>query len=177
MSTSIVNPDRKVWESATVARYGCFSTDKCSYRPLEDVKLKAIARNADDSTCFFVVCDPERREYARISATVVDGLVEASFPARGGSGSHYVFLHWGDDKAHSRYVNFRVEPATFIKSGDQAIDGLYGFTREKMLLGRRDYMTPRGRFAGYISADTWHFDGIWLRDWIHGFPAYRYWET
>ncbi len=33
-----------------------------------------------------------------------------------------------------------------------------------------------GKMAGYISADTWHFDGIWLRHWIYGMPAYRYWE-
>jgi len=45
-----------------------------------------------------------------------------------------------------------------------------------MLLGRREYNTPSGRFVGYISADTWHFDGIWLRDWIYGLPAYRLWE-
>ncbi|MGB9612417.1 MAG: hypothetical protein ACPL7M_15700, partial [Bryobacteraceae bacterium] len=45
-----------------------------------------------------------------------------------------------------------------------------------MLLGRRDYRTPRGRFVGYISGDTWRFDGIWLRDWIYSLPAWRHWE-
>ena len=40
-----------------------------------------------------------------------------------------------------------------------------------MLVGRREYQTPRGQFVGYISADTWHFDGVWLRDWIYGPPA------
>ncbi len=177
MSSPIVDPDRKVWTSATVACYGMLACDKSCYRPLETVKLKAVARSADDAKCFFVVCDPERREYARVEAEVSEGLAEASFLARGIAGAHYVFLHWSDAKSHSRYVNFRVEPATYVKSGDTALDGLYEFTRERMLLGRRDYMTPRGRFVGYISADTWHFDGIWLRDWIHGFPAYRYWET
>ena len=176
MSSPIVDPDRKVWASATVACYGMLACDKSCYRPLESVKLKAIARNADDPFCVFAVCDPDRREYLRLKAPVVDGVAEAEFIARGSAGVHYVFLHWGDSKSHSRYVNFRVEPATFVKSCDGAIDGLYDFTRERMLLGRRDYVTPRGHFVGYISADTWHFDGIWLRDWIYGFPAYRYWE-
>jgi hypothetical protein len=42
-----------------------------------------------------------------------------------------------------------------------------------MRLGRRQYQTPRGKFVSYISADTWHFDGIWLRDWIYSLPAYK----
>ena len=45
-----------------------------------------------------------------------------------------------------------------------------------MRLGRRQYETPQGRFVGYMSADTNHFDGIWLRDWIYGLPAYKFWE-
>jgi hypothetical protein len=45
-----------------------------------------------------------------------------------------------------------------------------------MRLGRREYNTPRGKFTGYISADTNHFDGIWLRDWIHGLAGYKHWE-
>jgi len=31
--------------------------------------------------------------------------------------------------------------------------------------------------VGYISADTNHFDGIWLRDWIYSLPGYRNWRT
>jgi hypothetical protein len=91
-------------------------------------------------------------------------------------GNHYVYLYWPGEKRYSRYVNFRLDAETGIESGDADFDGLYRFTREAMLLGRREYQTPRGKFVGYISADTWHFDGIWLRDWIYGLPAYRYWE-
>ena len=63
-----------------------------------------------------------------------------------------------------------------MQTGDSDFDLLFPFTREHMRLGRRQYHTPRGKFVGYISADTWHFDGIWLRDWIYGLPAYRHWE-
>jgi hypothetical protein len=73
-------------------------------------------------------------------------------------------------------LNFEVACESRVQTGDPDFDFLYPFTRDQMRLGRRAYQTPRGKFVGYISADTWHFDGIWLRDWIYGWPAYRYWE-
>ncbi|HPP11719.1 MAG TPA: hypothetical protein PKW42_03200 [bacterium] len=69
-----------------------------------------------------------------------------------------------------------MEANSEIESGDKNFDSLYQFTREMILLGRREYQMPSGRMMGYISADTWHFDGLWLRDWIYGLPAYRLWE-
>ncbi|MGC4052745.1 MAG: hypothetical protein QM757_25730 [Paludibaculum sp.] len=100
----------------------------------------------------------------------------SSSSATGKLGVHYVYLWWPEAKKYSRYVNFRLDAETGIESGDRDFDTIYPFTHERVQLGRRDYMTKRGRFVGYISADTNHFDGIWLRDWIYTLPAYKYWE-
>ena len=101
---------------------------------------------------------------------------QCRFRAGGALGAHYVYLYWPGQQRHARYANFVLDCRTTIESGEPGLDGLYARTREAMLRGRRRYQTPRGPFVGYISGDTWHFDGIWLRDWIYQLPAARHWD-
>lgn len=109
--------------------------------------------------------------------TLVHDRAEVSFCAGGPLGTHYVYLIWKGRQEHSRYINFRLDCETSVETGDTDLDNLYPFTRDAMRLARREYDQESGKFVGYTSADTLHFDGVWLRDWIYGLPAYRYWET
>lgn len=160
----------------TVGFYGTLTTDAPTYRPLDTVTVRIGGRTSVDRTCRIRVCDNNQKEYFETEVALQDNRGEVRFPAAAPLGAHYVYLTWPNEKKYSRYVNFQVDAETEIASGDADFDRLYPFTRDAMRLGRRQYQTPRGKFVGYISADTWHFDGIWLRDWIYGLPAYKYWE-
>ena len=162
---------------ATEAAYGGLATNARTYRPLDTVTVSVTARLKGDDHCTIRVCDPDQRPYYKSAVALENNRGRVRFLAGGQPGVHYIYLIWPGEQRHSRYVNFRLEGDTTIESGDPDLDNLYPFTREAMLLGRREYATPAGKFVGYISADTWHFDGIWLRDWLYGLPAYRYWET
>lgn len=170
-------PTWQVRPEATVDTYGTLTTDARTYRALDTVAVQVGARRDNDPRCRIRVCDPEQRPYFEAEVPMENGRATVRLQAAAPAGSHYVYLFWPGGKRWSRYVNFRVEAQTGVWSGDADFDRLYPFTREAMRLGRREYQTPRGKFVGYISADTWHFDGIWLRDWIYGLPAYKYWET
>lgn len=162
--------------ACTVGAYGVLALDARSYRPLDVVTVTVSGRVQGDSRCTIRVCDSEQREYFHGEVALTNNLGRTSFIAVGPLGTHYVYLTWAGEKHYSRYLNFRLDAETSVESGDADFDRLYPFTREAMLLGRREYQTPRGKFVGYISGDTAHFDGIWLRDWIYGLPAYKYWE-
>lgn len=162
--------------STLEGQYGRIETDRMTYRPLEMVKVRITGRAKGDAACRIRAADPEQKVYFEKDVDLVGGRGEVQFPASGQLGAHYIYLHFPAEKRHSRYLNFRLDAETSIETGDRDFDAIYPFTREAMQLGRRDYRTPRGRFVGYISADTWHFDGIWLRDWIYSLPAYKYWE-
>lgn len=162
---------------ATEGAFGKLSTDAFCYAPLDTVLVRIEGRDKGDDRCVLRVCDPDQRPYFETDVVLTDNRGEARFTAAGPLGNHYVYLFWpGETRRHSRYVNFRLDCQTKISSGDADWDDLFPVTREAMLLGRREYDTPAGKFVGYISADTFHFDGIWLRDWIYGLPAYKYWE-
>jgi hypothetical protein len=157
-------------------QYGRIETERTAYGPLELVRVTVTGRAKGDATCRVKVADPEQRIYFEKDVDLASGRGAVQFPATGALGAHYVYLWFPGEKRYSRYVNFRLDAETEIETGDRDFDTLYPFTRDAMLLGRRDYETRRGRFVGYISGDTWHFDGIWLRDWIYSLPAYKYWE-
>jgi len=158
--------------------FGRIDTDKHTYRPLDTVTVRITGRTKGDDRCTIRVCDPEQELYFETEVRLQKNRGVVTFVTGGRLGNHYVYLIWPDEKRkHSRYINFRLDCSTVIESGDRDFDFLYPFTRETMLLGRREYITASGRFVAYISADTNHFDGIWLRDWIYGLPAYRLWET
>ena len=159
-----------------MAAFGTLTTNARVYRPLDTVTVRIGARAKGETTCRIRVCDPNQRPYFETETPLKDGRADVSFAAAAPIGSHYVYLTWPGEKKYSRYVNFQVAAETEIVSGDADFDQLYPFTRDAVRLGRREYQTPRGKFVGYISADTRHFDGIWLRDWIYGLPAYKYWE-
>jgi hypothetical protein len=161
----------------TVGHFGTLTTDSRTYRPLDQVTVRVGGRARGDRRARIRVCDPNQRSYFETEIPLADNRATVSFPAPALLGAHYVYLTWPGEKRYARYVNFQVDAETRIESGDRDFDTLYPFTREAMRLGRRQYQTPRGKFVGYISADTWHFDGIWLRDWIYGLPAYKFWET
>ncbi len=163
---------------ATEKQFGRLETDARIYRPLDTVTVRVTGRAKGDARCLVRVGDPVQRVYFEAEVALTDNQGETRFVTGGRLGSHYVYLIWPDEtRSHSRYLNFRLECETVVETGDRDFDQLYPFTRQAMRLGRREYDTPAGRFVGYISADTWHLDGIWLRDWIYGLPAYRYWET
>lgn len=161
---------------ATMAAYGNLSTDAPVYSPLDTVTVTLQGRRSGDTVAHLRVCDPDQRPYYEADVPLVDNRAQTTFIAGGKAGAQYIYLSWPGEKRYSRYTNFTLRPETRIQSGDPQLDGLFPFTRDRMNLGRREYNTPRGKFVGYISADTWHFDGIWLRDWIYQLPAYRYWE-
>lgn len=162
--------------STLEGQYGRIETDRMAYRPLEMVKVKVTGRAKGDAGCRIRVADPQQKVYFEKDVELAEGRGQVQFQATGQLGAHYVYLHFPGEKRYSRYLNFRLDAETAIETGDRDFDAIYPFTRDAMQLGRRDYRTPRGRFVGYISADTWHFDGIWLRDWIYSLPAYKYWE-
>jgi hypothetical protein len=162
---------------ATVGQFGTLTTDVRSCGPLDTVTVRVGGRAKGDVRGRIRVCDPEQRAYFEVEVPLRGNRGTVSFQAAAPLGTHYVYLTWPGEKRYSRYVNVRVDAQTKIVTGDRDFDALYPFTAEAMRLGRRQYQTPRGKFVGYISADTWHFDGIWLRDWIYGLPAYKFWET
>jgi len=164
-------------KEATEGQYGRIETDKFTYRPLDTVIVKITGRDSGDSKCTVRVCDPEQEEYFKSEVPLENNLGEIVFTAGGRLGSHYIYLYWPGEKQHSRYINFRLDCASTIESGDEDFDFQFPFTRESMLRGRREYTLASGKFVAYACADTCHFDGIWLRDWIHGLAAYRLWET
>lgn len=157
-------------------QYGRIETDRKVYRPLDAVRVAITGRARGDTTCRIRVADPLQQTYFEKDVDLTRNLGMIQFQASGLLGVHYIYLHFPGEKRYSRYLNFRLDAETSVTTGDRDFDAIYPFTREAMQLGRRDYLTPRGRFVGYISADTWHFDGIWLRDWIYSLPAYKYWE-
>jgi hypothetical protein len=162
--------------AAVESVYGRLETDAMIYRPLDTVTVTILGRAKGEPECTLRVADPEQRTYFETKVPLRDNRAQVRFTAAGPLGAHYIYLHWPGEKRHSRYLNFRLEAETSIESGDADFDRLYPFARDAVRLGRREYRTPRGKFVGYISADTWHFDGIWLRDMIYVLPAYRYWE-
>ncbi|MDX2032742.1 MAG: hypothetical protein SF339_18845 [Blastocatellia bacterium] len=157
-------------------RYGSISTQKRIYRPLDSVQVQIRGRAVGDRRCRIRVADPVQRVYFEQEVALVGNRGAVSFPATGPLGAHYVYLLWPGETRYSRYLNFRLEAETGVEAGDPDFDRLFPFSREAMQLGRRDYQTVRGRFVGYISADTLRFDGIWLRDWIYSLPGYQHWE-
>ena len=156
--------------------YGRIESDRAVYRPLDPALIRITGRASGDAHCTLRICDPLQRPYHELEVPLADNHGSATFPVAGLVGVHYVYLYFPGEKSWSRYINIEVQCANEIETGDNDFDMLYPFTQSQMRLGRREYQTPRGKFVGYISADTWHFDGIWLRDWIYGMPAYRYWE-
>lgn len=158
------------------SNYGRLESDRAVYQPLDRAVIQITGRAGGDSHCFLRVCDPLQRPYAELEVDLADNRGTATFAVCGMVGVHYIYLYFPGEKRWSRYINIDVQCETEIITGDDDFDMLFPFTRRQMRLGRREYHTPRGKFVGYISADTWHFDGIWLRDWIYGMPAYRYWE-
>jgi len=165
--------DRK---TTTEGAYGRIETDATAYRPLDTITVRVQGRTKNDVKCSIRVADPEQRTYFQSEAVLKNNKAELRFTAAGGLGVHYIYLSWPGEKRYSRYINFKVDAQTAIESGDRDFDAIYPFSRDAMQLGRREYNTPRGKFVGYISADTNHFDGIWLRDWIYTLPGYRHWE-
>ena len=165
--------------STLESAYGRIETDAPIYQPLDRITVQVWGR-ADDATCTVRACDPDQQPYAELEVRLKDGQGQAQFPAGGKLGAHYLYLRLPGETRNggrwSRYVNFEVDAETHLQTGDPDFDELYRFSREHIRLGRRAYETPAGRFVGYISGDTWHFDGLWLRDWIYQLPAYQYWE-
>ena len=154
-------------DAVSEGHYGRLSTARPAYHPLDSVVVQIQGRAAKDASCRIRVADPSQKVYLEREVALTNNQGTLSFPATGALGVHYIYLWWPGEKRYSRYINFNLDAETAVESGDRDFDTLYSLTREAMQLGRRDYQTPRGRFVGYISADTNHFDGIWLRDWIY----------
>jgi len=169
---------RAIPPEATIGAYGDLTTDAPAYRPLDRVRVSIVGRARGDRSGRLVVCDPGQQSYFETAFALADNRAEVEFTAAGPLGAHYIYLIWPDEtRHHSRYLNFRLDAATALETGDADFDLVYPFTRDRMPLGRRDYVTAAGRrMVGYMSADTWHFDGLWLRDWMYGTPAFKYWE-
>jgi len=163
-------------KATSEGQFGAISTDRRAYGPLDEVKVEIRGRSAGDSRCRIRVADPGQGTYVERDVPLSGNSGTFSFRATGPLGNHYIYLWWPGESKYSRYVNFRLDAETGVETGDADFDELYPTTRDAMQLGRRDYQTARGRFVGYISADTSHFDGIWLRDWIYSLPGYQNWE-
>jgi len=166
--------------SCLESAYGQIETDRPAYRPLDSVTVRITGRDPADALAYVRVCDPDQAVYGEWQVPLVDNRAELTFTAGGKLGAHYLYLLWPGETRNrgkwSRYTNFEVDAQTGLDVPGADLDWIYDFCRARMRLGRRDYHTPTGRFVGYISGDTWHFDGVWLRDWIYQLPAYRFWE-
>jgi hypothetical protein len=149
--------------STTEGHYGRLETDRAVYRPLDQVRVSVTGRARGDTRCLVKAADPDQQVYLEREVELRGGRGTLVFPASGKAGVHYLYLYFPGEKRHSRYLNFRLAPRTSVETGDADFDGIYPFTEDMMQLGRRDYQTPRGRFVGYISGDTWRFDGICLQ--------------
>jgi hypothetical protein len=161
---------------ATWQMYGQITTSAHRYRPLDIVTVSVHGRQSGDRRALLRVCDSDQQTYFETEIELHENQGEVSFIAAGVLGVHYLYLFWPGEKLHSRYLNILIDCSTAIECADKDFSCIYPLSRDLMLLGRREYHFPTGKFVGYISADTWHFDGIWLRDWIYGLPAYKYWE-
>ncbi len=161
---------------ATESAFGGLATDAPKYRPLDTVTVIINARAQGDERCTVRACDPGQKPYFEADVPLVNSVAEVQFRAGGPLGTHYVYLIWPEETTHSRFVTFRLDCKTAVESDDPDFDELFPLTCDGLLRGRREYETASGRIVGYMAGDTWHFDGIWLRDWTYGLPAYRYWE-
>lgn len=162
--------------ATTAGAFGTLHLDASRFAPLDRVKVRIEGRAAGDTKCTIRVADANQKQYFEREVALTGNRGEVEFTAVGALGNHYVYLFFPGSKRPSRYENFQLDAETSIRSGDKDFDLIYPFTRERMPLGRREYQTPHGKFVGYISADTNHFDGIWLRDWMYGMGAFRWWE-
>jgi len=161
--------------------YGRIETDRPCYRPLDTVKVHIEGPGfALSEPCRVWACDSDQKPYADFQVELRGGSADLEFVTGGKLGVHYLYLCLPGELRNqgrwSRYVNFELDCETSLHTGDPDFDPLYPLTRSLVRLGRRAYDTPQGRMVGYISGDTWHFDGLWLRDWIYQLPAYQYWE-
>lgn len=163
-------------EEATIGAYGDLITDRKVYSPLDKVVVKVIGRKKGDQRCRISVLDSRLKPYFKTTLNLKENQGKITFSIGGSLGIHWIFLYFPNSSRHSRYTNFLVDCETSIKTGNPSYDDLYPITKEAMLLGRREFSTSKGPFVGYISGDTWHINGIWLRDWIYQAPAYKYWE-
>ena len=166
----------RVRPEATMAAFGDLTTDQRSYRPLDLITLRITGRDRGDRRCRIRVCDAQWCDYHEADIELSDNVGETSFYAAGALGVHWIYLYFPDSDRHMRYANFVVDGETTVETGNPDYDTLYPITKEALQLSRRDFVTERGRFVGYISGDTWQIDGVWLRDWIYQLPAYQYWE-
>ncbi|MFH1903372.1 MAG: GH116 family glycosyl hydrolase [Candidatus Omnitrophota bacterium] len=166
----------RVRPEATIGVYGDIATDRKSYRPLDPASIYITGRDRQDDKCTVRVCDSQLQFYFEAEVVLVYNHGKVNFAVAGNLGTHWLYLYFPDSSSHSRYVNFWVDCETAVETGSDAYDSLYPVTKESILLGRRSFVTDAGRFVGYISADTWTIDGVWLRDWIYQLSAYCYWE-
>ncbi len=167
--------------SCLESAYGRIETDASCYSPLETITVTVWGRGPEDKELTVRASDPDQKPYGEWTVPLVNNQGTISFLAGGKLGAHYLYLLLPGETRNggrwSRYVNFIVDAETKIGTpGEPDLGWIYDFSRERIPLGRRAYDTPSGRFIGYISGDTWHFDGLWLRDWIYQLPAYRFWE-
>lgn len=171
----------KIHSTCIESAYGRIETDQPAYQPLDRITVQVTGRADGDPACRVWACDPQQHAYASFELALRDNQAEVCFAAGGALGVHSLYVVFPGETRNqgrwSRYTNFEVEAQTALTSGDSDFDGLLPFTQARMRLGRREYETPAGRMVGYISGDTWHYDGIWLRDWIHQMPATRHWDS
>lgn len=174
-----------------MAAYGDVTTDRREYGPLDTVTVRVTGRGGSpgrDPSCRLRVQDASGRFYFQTDLALRDGRGEARFQAGGSLGVQRVFLHFPGEPRHSRFACFLLDCSTSVRTGDPVFDGLVPRTREALRLNRREYRPedrvgsgaasgPLGTLVGYVSADTWRLDGVWLRDSLYTLPAYRHWET
>ncbi|OGF51010.1 MAG: hypothetical protein A2231_11725 [Candidatus Firestonebacteria bacterium RIFOXYA2_FULL_40_8] len=163
-------------EEATMEAYGDISTDAHTYSPLDKVSVKITGSIVKHSKCLIRVYDGNLKLYHEAEAKLIKNKAVFNFTAAGALGVHWIYLYYPGSKHHSRYLNFVLDAETKIETGNSLYDNLYSITKENLQLGRREFLVKEGKFAGYISGDTWQINGIWLRDWIYQCCAYKYWE-
>ena len=164
----------------TEAAYGRITTDRSCYQPLDVVKVRILGRQPAAGRCEVWACDPDQQPYARLETELRGNKADLEFVTGGKLGMHYLYLRFPGEQRNggrwTRYTNFEVACETSLKTGDPDFDSIFPLTRERARLGRREYDMPAGKMVGYISGDTWHFDGLWLRDWVYQIPAVKHWE-
>ena len=92
----------RVRPEATMGAYGDLTTDRRSYRPLDQVTVRITGRNRGDRRCRIRVCDAQLCAYHEANVELFDNVGEAAFYAAGALGVHWIYLYFPDSERHVR---------------------------------------------------------------------------
>ncbi|MHB9037957.1 MAG: glucosidase family protein [Armatimonadota bacterium] len=164
---------------ATEEWWGAINTDRTTYKPLEEVRvrLRKPARGADAYRMAWY--DGLGNGYGFASGEFDSAEAEVSFLAGGEPGMQHILIWFDPSDEHSAYdrlVSFTLAAETEISCANQDISDMYTLSKESVLLNRRRYRLPEGEVIGYTTADSGNSMDFWLRDMFYSLTGHSLWE-